>query len=124
MAPHCFSLIECSTVNVPEQYVVNRTSNLSHVDECVCLHVLFSLEVHVAVVTLDFLGTNSTPLHMVYYARSRFAKLETFRALLLLIFAFGVLFLFPPVILSRLETLFDQRLLRMYLFPMLLEVPE
>ena len=89
-----------------------------------CLHVLFSLEIHLAMVALDFLRPNSAPLHMVNHARSRFSELSTFRALLLLIFAFAVLFLLPPVTLARLQALFDQRLLRMYLFPMLLEVAE
>ena len=52
-------------LNVPEQYVVNGTSNLAHVDERVCLHVLLSLKLHLTVIALDLLGTNPAPLHVI-----------------------------------------------------------
>ena len=114
-------------LNVPEQNVVNGTSNLAHVDEGVRLHVLLTLELHLAVVALDLLGTDPTPLHVVCQARSGLLVFLAFGALLLFNFVIAAataLFLFSPRTLGRLQAFFDQCFFRMDLFPMRFEVAD
>ena len=107
---------------------MNGTSNLAHVDEGVRLHVLLTLELHLAVVALDLLGTDPAPLHVVREARSGLLVFLAFGALLLL-FSFVIaggtaLFLFPPRTLGRLQAFFEQCFFRMDLFPMRFEVAD
>ena len=114
------------TAIVPEQNVVNGASDLAHVDESVRLHVLPPLELHLAVVALDLLGTDPAPLHVVCQARPGLPVFLTFGALLLLNFdiASTAIFLFPPGTPGRLEALFDLRLFRVDLFPVGFEVAD